>query len=189
MSEREKMIKGEEYFPQDSELTQDRIKAKIICAKYNSLSPEQKEEKYKILKSLFGKIGDDCVVEPNFFCDYGYNIEFDGFVYINHNSVFLDCAKISIGHGTFIGPNCGFYTPTHPLEYEKRITGVEIAKPIKIGQGVWIGGNVTILAGVTIGDRAVIGAGSVVTKDIPNDVVAVGNPCKVIKKIANSQSK
>ena len=183
MNEREKMINGQEYRPYSKELVSDRAHAKELCIKYNSLLPKQTEEKQKILKSLLGNAGNDSVIEADFFCDYGFNIELDGFVYINHNSVFLDCAKIKIGADTFIGPNCGFYTTIHPLNYEQRIKGIERAKPITIGKGVWIGGNVTILPGVTIGDMAVIGAGSVVTKDIPGSVVAVGNPCREIKQI------
>lgn len=185
MSEKEKMINGEIYQPFDKELEADRLRAKELCIKYNLLLPSQKNEKKELLQKLLGSYGDNSVIEPNFFCDYGYNIEFDGFVYINHNSVFLDCAKIKIGADTFIGPNCGFYTAIHPVEAKARIEGLESAKPINIGKSVWLGGNVVILPGVTIGDRAVIGAGSVVTKDIPSDVVAVGNPCKVIRKIEN----
>lgn len=183
MSEKEKMLSGELYNPNEEELLQSRLRAKSLCMQYNSLTPNQQQEKQDILISLLGKAGDNSVIEPNFFCDYGFNIEFDGFVYINHNSVFLDCAKIKIGADTFIGPNCGFYTAIHPINAKDRISGLESAKPITIGKQVWLGGNVTILPGVTIGDRAVIGAGSVVTKDIPSDVVAVGNPCKVIKEI------
>lgn len=183
MIEKDKMLAGELYNPNDTQLLQDRLNAKSLCQKYNSLTPNQKEEKQEILISLLGNAGENSVIEPNFFCDYGYNIEFNGFVYINHNSVFLDCAKISIGANTFIGPNCGFYTAIHPINAEERIKGLESAKPITIGKNVWIGGSVTVLPNVTIGDGAVIGAGSVVTKDIPANVVAVGNPCKVIKKI------
>ncbi|MBQ8669396.1 sugar O-acetyltransferase [bacterium] len=183
MQEREKMLNGECYNPNCDELVADRLNAKKLCMQYNSLSPFQQEEKKEILISLLGNYGRDSVIEPNFFCDYGYNIEFDGFVYINHNSVFLDCAKIKVGDNTFIGPNCGFYTAIHPLKAEERNKGIESAKPITIGKNVWIGGGVTILPDVTIGNGAVIGAGSVVTKDIPSNVVAVGNPCKVIKKI------
>lgn len=183
MSEKEKMINGEIYQPFCKELETDRLKAKEICMKYNSLLPSQKNEKKELLQTLLGSYGDNSVIEPNFFCDYGYNIEFEGFVYVNHNSVFLDCAKIKVGANTFIGPNCGFYTAIHPIEAKSRVEGLESAKPITIGQSVWLGGNVIVLPGVTIGDRAVIGAGSVVTKDIPSDVVAVGNPCKVIKNI------
>lgn len=184
-SEKEKMINGEIYQPFCEELEQDRFRAKELCLKYNSLHANQKEEKQKLLQKILGNAGENSVIEPNFFCDYGYNIEFDGFVYVNHNSVFLDCAKIKIGKNTFIGPNCGLYTTVHPTNAKERIEGKEWAEPITIGEGVWLGGNVVVLPGVKIGDRAVIGAGSVVTKDIPADVVAVGNPCKVIKNIEN----
>ena len=183
MNEKEKMLSGQLYNPANQELVNDRIRAKELCQKYNLLYPNQKTKKQEILIQLLGKPGSDCIIEPNFFCDYGYNIEFDGFVYINHNSVFLDCAKIKIGDETFIGPNCGFYTAKHPINAKERIKALETAEPITIGKQVWIGGGVTVLSGVTIGDRAVIGAGSVVVNDIPSDVVAVGNPCKVIKKI------
>jgi len=183
MTEKEKMINGEIYKPFCPELEEERIRAKKLCMEYNNLKPEQKDEKQRVLKELLGNPGEDSVIEPNFFCDYGYNIEFDGFVYINHNSVFLDCAKIKIGANTFIGPNCGLYTAIHPITATDRIAGLESAKPITIGEGVWLGGNVVVLPGVTIGDRVVIGAGSVVTKDIPSDVVAFGNPCRIVKQI------
>ncbi len=183
MSELEKMLKGDLYNPEDDQLKSLRNRAKELCMRYNSLLPEQEEEKKKLLISLLAKGGGNCHIEPNFFCDYGCNIEFDGFVYINHNSVFLDCAKIKIGKNTLIGPNCGFYTAFHPLIAKERNSGLESAKPITIGEDVWIGGNVTILSGVKIGNRSVIGAGSVVTKDIPQDCVAVGNPCKVLKSL------
>ncbi len=185
MNEREKMINGEIYEPFCQELEQDRFIAKELCREYNLLHSDEKEKKQKILKKLLGNAGDNSVIEPNFFCDYGYNIEFDGFVYVNHNSVFLDCAKIKIGAGTFIGPNCGLYTAVHPTNAKDRVAGKEWAEPITIGKGVWLGGNVVVLPGVTIGDRAVIGAGSVVTKNIPADTVAVGNPCRVIKRNIN----
>lgn len=183
MKEKTKMIKGEMYNPEDTELKNDRIRAKKLCMQYNSLLPDEYEKKQTILKALLGNVGNNPVIEPNFFCDYGYNIEFDGFVYINHNSVFLDCAKIKIGENTLIGSNCGFYTATHPIDAKERLKGLEYAKPITIGKEVWIGGSVTVMPGVNIGDRAVIGAGSVVTKDIPPNVVAIGNPCTPIKGI------
>ncbi len=183
MNEREKMISGEWYQPECEELKCDRFRAKEFCMKYNSLLPEQIDKKQEILNSLLGNAGNNSVIEPNFFCDYGYNIEFDGFVYINHNSVFLDCAKIKIGADTFIGPNCGFYTAIHPIDFKTRVKGLECAKPITIGKGVWIGGNVTVLPGVEIGDYSVIGAGSVVTKNIPANVVAAGNPCRILRQI------
>lgn len=185
MGERDKMINGEIYEPFCQELEQDRFRAKELCREYNLLHSDEKDKKQEILKKLLGNAGDSSIIEPNFFCDYGYNIEFDGFVYVNHNSVFLDCAKIKIGADTFIGPNCGLYTAVHPTNAKDRVAGKEWARPITIGNGVWLGGNVVVLPGVTIGDRAVIGAGSVVTKDIPPDTVAVGNPCKVIKTDIN----
>ncbi len=185
MSEKEKMINGEKYNAMDNLLIQDRFFAKSLCMEYNSLYPDQLEKKNEILTRLLGKRGNNLTIEPNFFCDYGYNIELGENFYINHNSVFLDCAKIIIGDNVFIGPNCGFYTAGHPIIAVERNAGMEFAKPINIGNNVWIGGNVTILPGVTIGDNSVIGAGSVVTKDIPSDVVAVGNPCKPIKQIDN----
>lgn len=185
MGERDKMINGEIYEPFCQELEQDRFRAKELCREYNLLHADEKDKKQEILKKLLGNAGDSSIIEPNFFCDYGYNIEFDGFVYVNHNSVFLDCAKIKIGADTFIGPNCGLYTAVHPTNAKDRVAGKEWARPITIGNGVWLGGNVVVLPGVTIGDRAVIGAGSVVTKDIPPDTIAVGNPCRVIKTNIN----
>lgn len=185
MGERDKMINGEIYEPFCQELEQDRFRAKELCREYNLLHSDEKDKKQEILKKLLGNAGDSSIIEPNFFCDYGYNIEFDGFVYVNHNSVFLDCAKIKIGADTFIGPNCGLYTAVHPTNAKDRVAGKEWARPITIGNGVWLGGNVVVLPGVTIGDRAVIGAGSVVTKDIPPDTVAVGNPCRVIRTNIN----
>ena len=123
------------------------------------------------------------MIEPNFYCDYGYNIEIGENFYSNHNLVILDPAKVIFGDNVFIGPNCGFYTASHPLEAEERNKGIEMAKPIKVGNNVWFGGNVTVLPGVTIGDNCVVGAGSVVVKDIPANSVAVGNPCKLIRTI------
>ena len=135
------------------------------------------------LKKLFNKTGNDFLIEQNFQCDYGYNIEIGENFYSNHNLVILDPAKVTFGNNVFIGPNCGFYTPEHPIKAEERNKMLEYAKPITVGNNVWFGGNVTVLGGVTIGDNSVIGAGSVVTKNIPSNCVAVGNPCRVIKTI------
>ena len=183
MSEREKMISGGMYNPMVPELEQARFNAKSLCIEYNNLPVNARDEKKEILKKLFGKTGDAITIEPNFFCDYGFNIECGENFYINHNCVILDCAKVKFGTNVFIGPNCGFYTAIHPIKAEERNTFIESAKPITVGDNVWIGGNVVILPGVTIGSNTVIGAGSVVSKDIPDNVVAVGNPCKVIKNI------
>ena len=180
MNEKEKMINGLEYYPEkDNTLLSERKYAKKLCFEYNSSF----EKKIDVLKKLFGKTGGNFHIEPNFFCDYGYNIELGENFYSNHNLVILDCAKVKFGNNVLIGPNCGFYTAEHPTDTNKRLSGIETAKPITVGNNVWFGGNVTVLAGVTIGDNCVIGAGSVVTKNIPSNTIAVGNPCKVIKSV------
>lgn len=184
MTEREKMLAGELYFAGgDPELKKQIRYAQKLCGIYNNISPYNKKKKKKILKKLLGKTGERFSIEPNFFCDYGYNIELGEDFYMNHNCVILDCAKVTFGKNVFVAPNCGFYTAGHPLDVEQRNKSMEFAKPITVGDNVWIGGNVVVLPGVTIGNNTVIGAGSVVTKDIPSNVVAVGNPCRVIKKL------
>lgn len=177
MNEKEKMLSGVLYNPNLDGLFEERLRAKELCKKYNL------EENKDFIRELFGKVGENFQIEPNFYCDYGYNIEIGENFYANHNLVILDPAKVKFGNNVFIGPNCGFYTPEHPLDYETRNLGLEYAKPINVGNNVWFGGNVTVLGGITIGDNTVIGAGSVVTKDIPANVVAIGNPCKVIKQL------
>lgn len=183
MSEKEKMISGEMYFPFEKNLVQDRGKAKDLCFKLNNISPSKLEKRRSVIKQLFGKCDEDTIVESNFFCDYGYNIFVGSNFYVNHNCVMLDCAPIKFGNNVLIGPNCGFYTAGHPIDAEERSTFIEYAKPITVGDDVWFGGNVTVLPGVTIGSNVVIGAGSVVTRDIPSNVIAVGNPCKVLRNI------
>lgn len=185
MDEKEKMLKGLGYYAFDKTLTEERAYAKDLCFQYNALPPSKKEEKTEIIKKLFGKTAENFLIESNFFCDYGYNIEIGKNFYINHNCVMLDCCKITFGDNVFIGPNCGFYCAIHPLDSESRNTMLEYARPITIGSNVWFGGNVTVLPGVTIGDDTVIGAGSVVTKDIPKNVIAAGNPCKIIREISD----
>ncbi len=183
MSEKEKMLSGQLYDAGDTELAKERERCKRLCHQYNSLSPEMVDERKNLVTQIFGKTGKSFLIEQNFWCDYGYNIEVGENFYVNHNCVMLDCAKITFGDNVFIAPNCGFYTAEHPLDVETRNSGLEFAKPIKIGNNVWIGGGVTVLSGVEIGDNVVIGAGSVVTKTIPSNVVAVGNPCRIIKEI------
>ena len=184
MSEKEKMLHGELYNPLLDGLLEERTKAKCLCYEYNNLHPEKIEEKKHIVKKLFGKTGNEFIIEPSFQCDYGYNIEIGENFYSNHNLVILDPAKVTFGDNVFIGPNCGFYTPEHPLQAEERNKGLEYARPITVGNNVWLGGGVNVLSGVSIGDNVVIGAGSVVTKSIPSNCVAVGNPCKVIKTLS-----
>jgi len=184
MNEKEKMLKGVLYDANnDSALIAERNACKQLCLEYNAIPYDKKSQRTKILKKIVKKIGENGQIEPNFFCDYGYNIEIGDHFYINHNSVFLDEALIKFGNHVFVGPNCGFYTASHPLDAGLRNQGLETARPIVVGNNVWIGGNVCVLGGVTIGDNVVIGAGSVVVKDIPDNCIAVGNPCRVIKKL------
>lgn len=157
------------------------------CYRYNQLSPNDKDKQQEILKDLLGNMGNEVVITPPFWCDYGYNISVGDYFYSNHNLIITDGAKVVFGNNVFVAPNCCFTTAEHPLAAEQRRAGLEIAKPITIGNNVWIGAGATILAGVTIGDNSVIGAGSVVTKSIPNNVVAVGVPCKVVKKITDDE--
>ncbi|MBR1883963.1 MAG: sugar O-acetyltransferase [Clostridia bacterium] len=186
MTEKEKMLRGELYNSSDEVLTHELSKAKRLCNEYNKINSEDIEKGEEIIRKLFGKVGSNFMIMPNFYCDYGYNIEIGDNFYSNHNLVILDANKVKIGNNVQIGPNCGIYTSGHPLDKELR-KSVEFAKDITIGNDVWIGGNVCVLPGVTIGEGAVIGAGSIVTKDIPAGSLAVGNPCKVIKKIYNKE--
>lgn len=184
MNEKEKMLNGLIYDANyDEDLKQERISCKNLCHKYNMLSPDMVEERKAILKEILGKVKENFWIEQSFWCDYGYNIEIGENFYSNHNLVILDPGKVTFGDNVFIGPNCSFYTAQHPIDAKTRNKGLEYAFPIKVGNNVWFGGNVTVLPDVTIGDNVVIGAGSVVTKDIPSNVVAVGNPCRVIKEI------
>ena len=184
MNEKEKMLAGEIYDANnDINLINERIKAKDLCYEYNNLRPSQVKERKEVMKKILGKVGGEFLIEQPFICDYGYNIEIGKNFYSNHNLTILDANKVEFGDNVFIGPNCGFYTAGHPLDYKTRNKGLEYAKPIKVGNNVWFGGNVTVLPGVEIGDNSVIGAGSVVTKEIQENSIAVGNPCKVIKKI------
>ncbi|CDE90382.1 MAG: sugar O-acetyltransferase [Clostridia bacterium] len=182
MTEKAKMLNGELYDSSDKQLVDELIKAKKLCNQYNNLCIEDIEKGNEIIKKLFSKTGNEFMIMPNFYCDYGFNIEIGEKFYSNHNLVILDANKVTFGNNVQIGPNCGFYTSGHPIDKETR-RKVEFAKPIVVGNDVWIGGNVCVMPGVTIGDNTIIGAGSVVTKDIPSNVVAVGNPCKIIKEI------
>ena len=183
MTEKEKCKQGMLYYANEKELLEERKRAKELCFKYNQLMSNQNKEQKEILQKLFYQIGGDFLIEPNFWCDYGYNISVGENFYMNHNSVILDAATVSFGDNVFIGPNCGFYTAGHPIDVQTRNQGLEYAKSIKIGNNVWIGGSVVVLPGVTIGDNVVIGAGSIVTKDIPSNYTAYGNPCRIIKEI------
>lgn len=161
-------------------------KAKALCFEYNQLSPNEKDAQRVILNKLLGKMGKEVIVTPPFWCDYGYNITVGDYFYSNHNLIITDGAKVTFGDHVFIAPNCCFTTAEHALDPEMRKAGMEVAKPITVGNNVWIGAGSTILAGVTIGSGSVIGAGSVVKKSIPENVVAVGVPCKVLRPITEA---
>ena len=183
MTEYEKMIRGMAYISSDPELKQMRNNAKILCQKYNTTPYENLELRKAILKKLFPNSKGNMWVEPTFFCDYGCNIYFGNNFYANHNLVILDVAKVTFGNDVMIGPNVGIYTAYHPIDPETRNNNIEYGKEIKVGNNVWIGGNVVILPGVTIGDNVVVGAGSVVTKDLPDNSICYGNPAKRVKDI------
>ena len=182
--EKIKMLAGEIYDGNyNIELENKKLHTKDLCYEYNNIKPSDKKQRKTIIKKLLGKTKQNFNIEQPFFCDYGYNIELGENFYSNHNLIILDTNKVKFGDNVFIGPNCGFYAAGHPVDVEQRNKGLEYAKPIEIGNNVWIGGNVVVLPGIKIGDNTVIGAGSVVTKNIPSNVIAVGNPCKVIKEI------
>jgi maltose O-acetyltransferase len=183
LNEKEKMLSGEIYDATDKFLVHERNLCKDLCFEYNHLQPSKIEQRKALIKKLLGKTTDSFHIEQPFYCDYGYNIEIGENFYTNVNVVILDCAKVSFGDNVFIAPNCGFYTAGHPFDVEQRNKALEYAYPITVGNNVWIGAGCSILPGVSIGDNTVIGAGSVVTKDIPANVLAVGNPCKVIREL------
>ena len=185
MTEWEKAAAGLLYDANyDPELLQARAKAQDLCMDYNQLRSTQKDERIALLRTLLAACGEDIIIEPPFFVDYGSNMRVGKAFYANHNLVVLDGAPITFGDHVFIGPNCCFSTAGHPLDPAPRNAGLEYAKPITVGNNVWIGMGVQVLPGVTIGDNVVIGAGSVVTKDIPSGMLAVGVPCRTVREIA-----
>lgn len=184
MTEKDKCKQGLLYNANyDEELIKERNTCKILCQEFNEATYPDVENRKEILKKIIKTTSANFIVEPPFWCDYGYNIELGDNFYSNHNLVILDGANVKFGDNVFIGPNCAFYTAGHPVNVQQRNEGLEYARTISIGNNVWIGGNVVVLPGVTVGDNSIIGAGSVVTKDIPGNVIAVGNPCKVIRNI------
>lgn len=183
-TEREKQQAGLLYDAKyDQALLDDLHRCEGECFEINRMHPDRRSERNARLKRLLGKSGADFTVITPFFCDYGYNIEVGEHFFANTNCVILDEAKVTFGDNVFIGPNCSFYTAGHPVDIEQRNKGLEYALPIRVGDNVWFGGNVTVIPGVTIGSDVTIGAGSVVTHDIPSGVVAAGVPCRVIRKV------
>ena len=181
-TEREKMLAGELYDPFDPELSAARDRARDLCQSLNATREAQTNERRQILQQLFGSGGDTVWMQPPFFCDYGSNIELGERVFFNFNCIVLDVCPIRIGSFTLFGPAVQIYTPMHPFNAALR-RQQEFGKPIEIGSDVWVGGGAIILPGVRIGSRAVIGAGSVVTRDVPDGMFAAGNPCRVIREI------
>lgn len=184
MTEKEKMLAGMVYSAVDEQLLRELNEVKEVIHKYNSLSPSETAEKLEVLKGLLGGIADDeIIINQPFYCDYGKQIRVGKRFFANFNLTILDESYVTIGDDCFIGPNVSIYTACHSTDPAERNTRREWAEPVTIGDNVWIGGSVTILPGVKIGNNVTIGAGSVVTKDIPDNVVAVGNPCGCVKSI------
>lgn len=189
-SEKDKMLAGKIYDANyDQELVAARVDAKELCYDFNHARPSEEAKRQGIIRQLLGRTGNQFEITGPFYCDYGFNIEIGENFYANHNLVILDGAKVTFGDNVFVAPDCGFYTAGHPLDVERRNKGLEYAKPITVGNNVWFGGGVKVMPGVTIGDGAVIGGGSVVTKDIPANMIAFGNPCKPIREITEADAR
>ena len=185
-SEREKMLAGELYDPMDADLVAARTRARDLCQALNATREAESEARRAILRELFARGGESVWMQPPFFCDYGSNIELGERVFFNYNCVVLDVCRVRIGDFTLFGPGAQILTPLHPLDPELR-RREEFGKPVEIGSDVWVGGGALILPGVRIGSRSVIGAGSVVTRDVPEGVLAAGNPCRVIRSIGGER--
>ena len=183
MTEEEKMLSGRIYDPAEANLAAKRSRAKKLIFDYNSLTPESIGRQKVLLRALLGELPEGIHLEPPFYCDYGCFLKIGRYFYANHNCVILDAGGVTIGDDVLFGPNVGIYTSGHPLDPEARASGSEYALPVHIGSRVWLGGNVTVNPGVTIGDNSVIGSGSVVTHDVPANVIAAGNPCKILRPI------
>lgn len=183
MTEKEKMLRGDWYVSLGEELFNERQHANEILFEYNSLHPKEVEKRMELLRGLFGESPEEFFIEQPFKCAYGYNIHWGEKSFANYNCTIIDSGRVTIGKNVMIGPNVNIFTANHALAIKDRIAGLEYADPVDIGDGVWIGGGTTINPGVKIGKNSVIGSGSVVTKSIPENVLAVGNPCRVIKKL------
>lgn len=185
MTEKEKMLLGMYYKASDKDLTEERNTARSLSAEYNSTAPTELERREDILKKLFKKCGKNVYIEPPFYCDYGSNIALGDNVYINFDCIILDVCNVTIGNNVFIAPRVSIFAAGHPIDADIRNSMLEFGSPVHIGNSVWIGGNTVINPGVSIGDGSIIGSGSVVTKDIPPNVIACGNPCRVIRQISD----
>ncbi len=190
MTEWEKAQAGYMYDANyDKEIVDSRTRCADLCYEFNNCRPSDTKRQTELLHQMLGEIKGSLVVTAPFYCDYGHNISVGVNFYTNHNCTILDGAKVTFGDNVFIAPNCVISTAGHAIDSEQRANGLEIARPIKIGNNVWLGANVSVLPGVTIGDNTIIGAGSVVNRDIPSNVIAVGNPCRVIRQITEADKK
>lgn len=182
ITEKQKMLQGILYNPFDLELVQERQRARDLCQTLNATREEEQEIRREILMRLFGSGGDSVWMQPPFYCDYGLNIRLGERVFFNFNCIVLDVCPVTVGDFSLFGPSVQIYTATHPMNASLR-RSQEFGKPIEIGSDVWVGGGTIICPGVTVGSKTVIGAGSVVTRNIPEAVFAAGNPCRVIRAI------
>ncbi|SHI55863.1 sugar O-acetyltransferase [Clostridium intestinale] len=189
MNQKERMLAGLPYKAWLDGLGEERMENKLKIHKYNTMSPDKKEELDALIKDILGKSGKNIVVEPPFHCDYGKNIEVGNNFFVNYNCTILDVGRVIIGENVMFAPNVSIYTAGHPVHPESRNSGYEYGIEVTIGDNVWIGGNVIINPGIKIGNNVVIGAGSVVTKDIPDNAIAVGNPCRVIREVTEEDRK
>jgi maltose O-acetyltransferase len=182
-SEKQKMLEGDLYLSSDPELVSAHLRAQALLGTFNATPADACVERHAILQELLGSLGEQVVIKPVFRCDYGFNISIGDRTFINYDCIFLDCATIIIGEDVQLGPGVHIYTATHPVEAQTRRSGLEFARPVTIKDGVWLGGGSIICPGVVVGEDTVVGAGSVVTRDLPPNVVAVGNPCRVIRAL------
>ncbi|MGN1457302.1 MAG: sugar O-acetyltransferase [Acutalibacteraceae bacterium] len=188
MTEKELML-AEKLYMTDDELRNDAANSRKLVRIFNDTTYEQREYRTQLLKRIFGSTGEHIYIEPPFHCDYGNNVYIGDYFYANFDCIILDVAEVHIGKHVLLGPRVCIFTPNHPIDAEIRNTGLEYGLSVHIGDNVWIGGNSVINPGVTIGNNVVIGSGSVVTKDIPDNVVAAGNPCRVIRPITDEDKK
>ncbi len=182
-TQRERMLAGDLYTPNDPELNAARRRARHLLARFNGSQADAFAERHTLLEELFGSFGSGSLVNPTLKCDYGFNIFVGQNSFFNFDCILLDCNRIDIGDDVLFGPGVHVYTATHPLNAAERRSGQELAKPVKISSGVWLGGRAVVCPGVSIGENTVVGAGSVVVRDLPANVFAAGNPCQVIKTI------
>ncbi|MEX2513840.1 MAG: sugar O-acetyltransferase [Cyclobacteriaceae bacterium] len=186
-TEKEKMLAGELYLASDGQLSSERLTTRKLIKVFNDSFPNEIEKRQELCRELLGKVGKEFWIEPPFYCDYGYNISVGDLVFFNFNCTILDVTPVVIGDRCLFGPNVHIYAATHPLDAKIRGSLLEFGQPITIGSDVWVGGGAIICPGITIGDRSIIAAGAVVTKDVPEDTVVGGNPARVIKTLPPAQ--